>query len=82
VDPPHLKNFAKLDDPSGFYGIFVDLFLMSYSYCFIYGAGGFRRFGALVSFHPHCGRPSPVTTQLSRLVSLTKAIIDVDGIAS
>jgi hypothetical protein len=56
VDPPHL-NFAELDDPLGFYGIFVDLFLMSYSYCVVYGAGGFGRFGALVSFHPHCGAP-------------------------
>jgi hypothetical protein len=54
VDPPHL-NFAKLDNPSGFYGIFVDLFLMSYSYCVVYGAGGFGRFGSLVSFHPWCG---------------------------
>jgi hypothetical protein len=53
-DPPHL-NFAKLDDPFGFYGIFVDLFLMSYSYCVVYGAGGFGRFGALVSYHPKCG---------------------------
>jgi hypothetical protein len=54
ADPPHL-NFAKLDDPSGFYGIFVDLFIMSYSYCVVYGAGGFGRFGSLVSFHPRCG---------------------------
>lgn len=56
ADPPHL-NFAKLEDPSGFYGIFVDLFLMSYSTCVVYGAGGFGRFGSLVSFHPKCGVP-------------------------
>jgi len=56
VDPPHL-NFAQLEDPSGFYGIFVDLFLMSYSFCVVYGAGGFGRFGSLVSFQPWCGIP-------------------------
>jgi hypothetical protein len=54
TDPPHL-NFANLNDPSGFYGIFVDLFLMSYSTCVVYGAGGFGRFGSLVSFQPKCG---------------------------
>ncbi|KAG7363154.1 hypothetical protein IV203_026514 [Nitzschia inconspicua] len=56
IDPPHL-NFAKLEEPSGFYGIFVDLFLMSYSTCVVYGAGGFGRFGSLVSFNPKCGMP-------------------------
>jgi hypothetical protein len=76
VDPPHL-NFAKLDDASGFYGIFVDLFLMSYSYCVVYGAGGFGRFGNLVSFHPRCG--VPFTRQNGRLQQCPRYSHDDDG---
>ena len=53
-DPPHL-NFAKPDHVSGFYVIFVDLFLMSYANCVVYGAGGFGRMGSLVSYRPLCG---------------------------
>lgn len=53
-DPPHL-NFAERDDVSAFYGIFVDLFLMSYASCVVYGAGGFGRLGSLVSYRPWCG---------------------------
>jgi hypothetical protein len=56
VDPPHL-NFDELSDPSGFYGIFVDLFLMSRAHCVTFGAGGFGRFGSLVSHHPTLGFP-------------------------
>jgi len=58
-DPPHL-NFAKRDDVSGFYSIFVDLFLMSYANCVVYGAGGFGRMGSLVSYRPWCGMPYTV----------------------
>eukprot|EP00536_Pseudo-nitzschia_multiseries_P009916 jgi/Psemu1/325846/estExt_fgenesh1_pg.C_2890009 len=54
VDPPHL-NFAKPDDVSEFDSIFVDLFLMSYSNCVVFGPGGFGRWGSLVSFRPWCG---------------------------
>ena len=53
-DPPHL-NFAKPDDVSAFYIVFVDLFLMSYANCVVYGAGGFGRLGSLVSYRPFCG---------------------------
>ncbi len=52
-DPPHL-NFAKEDDPSAFFSIFVDLFIMSQSRCVAFGAGGFGRFGSLVSFNTSC----------------------------
>jgi hypothetical protein len=58
-DPPHL-NFAQPDDVSVFYTIFVDLFLMSYSSCVVYGAGGFGRMGSLVSYRPLCGIPYSV----------------------
>mmetsp|Transcript_25939 Transcript_25939/g.53283 ORF Transcript_25939/g.53283 Transcript_25939/m.53283 type:complete len:241 (+) Transcript_25939:188-910(+) len=58
-DPPHL-NFAKRDDVSAFYVIFVDLFLMSYASCVVYGAGGFGRMGSLVSHRPWCGIPFTV----------------------
>mmetsp|Transcript_3352 Transcript_3352/g.8083 ORF Transcript_3352/g.8083 Transcript_3352/m.8083 type:complete len:221 (+) Transcript_3352:131-793(+) len=54
VDPPHL-NFAHPETLSAFDTIFVDLFLMSYSNCVVYGAGGFGRWGSLVSFRPWCG---------------------------
>lgn len=52
-DPPHL-NFAQKDDPSAFYSIFADLFLMSQSRCVSFGAGGFGRFGSLISFNATC----------------------------
>ena len=58
-DPPHL-NFAERDDVSAFYVIFVDLFLMSYANCVVYGAGGFGRMGSLVSYRPPCGMPYTV----------------------
>ena len=53
-DPPHL-NFATPDDINDFYIIFVDLFIMSYSKCVVYGSGGFGRMGSLVSYNPYCG---------------------------
>eukprot|EP00980_Cylindrotheca_fusiformis_P022725 scaffold9646_cov133-Cylindrotheca_fusiformis.AAC.8 len=52
-DPPHL-NFAQKDHPSAFYSIFVDLIIMSHSQCVTYGAGGFGRFGSLVSHNVTC----------------------------
>lgn len=52
-DPPHL-NFAQRDDPSAFYSIFVDLIIMSQSQCVFFGAGGFGRFGSLVSYNVSC----------------------------
>lgn len=55
-DPPHL-NFAKRDDMSAFNVIFVDMFLMSYASCVVYGAGGFGNLGSLVSYRPSCGMP-------------------------
>ena len=48
-DPPHL-NFAEPDDVSAFFLIFVDLFLMSYARCVVYGAGGFGRMGVSLDF--------------------------------
>jgi len=53
-------NFAERDDVSAFYVIFVDLFLMSYASCVVYGAGGFGRMGSLVSYRPFCGMPYTV----------------------
>ena len=55
-DPPHL-NFAQREDPSAFYSIFVDLLIMSQSRCVSFGAGGFGRFGSLVSFNVSCRIP-------------------------
>jgi hypothetical protein len=58
-DPPHL-NFAQRDDPSAFYSIFVDLMIMSKSRCVSFGAGGFGRFGSLVSFNVSCRIPHSI----------------------
>jgi len=58
-DPPHL-NFAQRDELSAFYVVFVDLFLMSYASCVVYGAGGFGRMGSLLSYQPSCGMPYTV----------------------
>lgn len=58
-DPPHL-NFAKEEDPSAFFSIFADLFLMSQSRCVSFGAGGFGRFGSLVSFNSTCRGPHSI----------------------
>ena len=55
-DPPHL-NFAIKDHPSAFYSIFVDLIVMSQSRCVSFGAGGFGRFGSLISFNATCRIP-------------------------
>ncbi len=59
TDPPHL-NFSDPSQASSLYAIFVDLFLMSYSSCVVYAAGGFGRFGSLVSYRPWCGMPYSV----------------------
>jgi hypothetical protein len=56
-DPPHLNFATQSNDITDFYVIFVDLFLMSYSKCVVYGAGGFGRMGSLVSYNPYCGIP-------------------------
>ncbi|KAL3940693.1 MAG: hypothetical protein SGBAC_004815 [Bacillariaceae sp.] len=58
-DPPHL-NFAQKDKPSAFYSIFVDLIVMSQSRCVSFGAGGFGRFGSLVSHDVSCRQPHTV----------------------
>jgi len=55
-DPPHL-NFAQRDTPDAFYSIFVDLWIMAQSKCVAFGAGGFGRFGSLVSFNASCRMP-------------------------
>lgn len=55
-DPPHI-NFMVTNEDTDFYVVFVDLFLMSYARCVYYGAGGFGRWGSLVSYHPKCGIP-------------------------
>jgi hypothetical protein len=52
--PNHL-NFAETSDPSQFYDVFVDLFIMSHAHCVVYGSGGFSMFGAYISHHSHCG---------------------------
>mmetsp|Transcript_34365 Transcript_34365/g.39535 ORF Transcript_34365/g.39535 Transcript_34365/m.39535 type:complete len:474 (+) Transcript_34365:199-1620(+) len=51
---PHL-NFFETDEISDFNIIFVDLFLMSYSSCVVFGAGGFGMMGSLASYRPSCG---------------------------
>ena len=53
-DPAHL-NFAEVDDPSGLYATFVDLFVMSHARCVVYGSGEFGLFGSLASYNPDCG---------------------------
>jgi hypothetical protein len=53
ADPLHL-NFAGNQDPTEFFSIFSDLFIMSQSRCVTYGLGGFGRFGALASFNSSC----------------------------
>mmetsp|Transcript_36077 Transcript_36077/g.87206 ORF Transcript_36077/g.87206 Transcript_36077/m.87206 type:complete len:482 (+) Transcript_36077:71-1516(+) len=58
-DPPHL-NFAQKDEPSAFYSIFVDLIVMSQSRCVTFGAGGFGRFGSLVSYDVSCRQPHTI----------------------
>jgi len=52
-DPLHL-NFAKPNDASGFYSIFLDIYVMANSRCVTFGAGGFGRFGSLLSFNASC----------------------------
>jgi hypothetical protein len=53
ADPLHM-DYAQEADPSAYYNIFADLFIMSQSRCVAYGAGGFGRFGSLSSFDPSC----------------------------
>ena len=55
VDPLHL-DFTQVaeHDPSEYFGIFADLFIMSQSRCVAYGGGGFGRFGSQASFNSTC----------------------------
>ena len=62
-DPPHL-NFDAHARPSGFYSIFVDLLIMHQSRCVSYGAGGFGRFGSLLSFNASCGMAHTIRGRL------------------
>jgi hypothetical protein len=64
-DPPHL-NFAKEEDASAFYSIFLDLFIMSQSRCVSFGAGGFGRFGSLASFNASCRTPHSIKGKRQR----------------
>jgi len=52
-DAVHME-FDQKEDPSAFFGIFVDLFIMSQSRCVAVGVGGFGRFGSLASFNASC----------------------------
>ena len=51
--PVHLE-FDQKEDPSAFFGIFLDLFIMSQSRCVAFGLGGFGLFGSLASFNASC----------------------------
>jgi len=51
--PVHLE-FDQKEDPSAFFGIFLDLFIMSQSRCVAFGVGGFGRFGSYTSFNASC----------------------------
>jgi hypothetical protein len=69
-DPAHL-NFAKKEDPSAFFGIFVDLIVMSQSRCVSFGAGGFGRFGSLVSFNASCQIPHILKNRMQTCETIT-----------
>ncbi len=52
-DPAHL-NFAQDEDPSAFFSIFSDLFIMSQSRCVAFGVGGFGWLGSMASHNASC----------------------------
>ena len=55
VDPLHMDyTQVGAHDPSEYFGIFADLFIMSQSRCVAFGGGGFGRFGSLASFNSTC----------------------------
>jgi hypothetical protein len=62
-DPPHL-NFAQKQNPDAFFSIFIDLWAMSQSRCVSFGAGGFGRFGSLVSHNMSCRVAHSIKGQL------------------
>ena len=64
-DPPHL-NFAHKTHPSDFDSIFVDLILMANSRCVSFGAGGFGRFGSLLSFNATCRNAHSIKGELQQ----------------
>jgi hypothetical protein len=64
-------NFAKKEDPSAFFGIFVDLIVMSQSRCVSFGAGGFGRFGSLVSFNASCQIPHILKNRMQTCETIT-----------
>ena len=64
-DPPHL-NFANKTTAEAFYSIFVDLWAMSQCSCVSFGAGGFGRFGSLVSYNMSCRIPHSIKGELQQ----------------
>lgn len=46
--------FAKLENASGYFPIFVDLFIMGNSQCVSYGKGGFGQLASLLSYNATC----------------------------
>ena len=50
--------------PSDYYSIFVDLYLMGMGHCFSYGQGGFGRYALLLSYNATCSRRHTWNTKL------------------
>ncbi|CAB9509523.1 expressed unknown protein [Seminavis robusta] len=46
--------FAKLDDPTGYFPIFVDLWILGNADCVSYGRGGFGQLASLMSYNASC----------------------------
>lgn len=55
-EPLHLDKAENLTErnPSDFYSIFVDLYLMAMGRCLSFGQGGFGRFGLLLGYNSTC----------------------------
>lgn len=65
-EPLHLdKDDLETErQPSDYYSIFVDLYLMGMGHCFSYGQGGFGRYALLLSYNATCSRRHTWNTKL------------------
>jgi hypothetical protein len=50
------------DDPSQYYDVFVDLYLLGKSQCVTTGAGGYGRLGSMLSYNRTCSMDHSMTT--------------------
>jgi len=51
---PHHLDYSKSREPSKFYDLFVDLYLLAESRCVAYSVGGFGRWGRDLSYNQTC----------------------------